>query len=141
MAIKQLSVFVENQQGRLVEITEILAKNEIDIRALSIADTTEFGILRLIVNHPSRAERALKEQGFTVSLTEVIGICITDHPGGLCQALRVLNSEGIGVEYVYAFLSKDDNTAYVILRVEHNGLASEALKKGGVRILEGSEII
>ena len=141
MAIKQLSVFVENRQGRLAEITEILRQNDIDIRALSIADTTEFGILRLIVNHPSRAERALKEQDFTVSQTEVIAICIDDRPGGLADALKVLDAAQIQVEYVYAFLSRDDKTAYVILRVDDNGRAAEVLRGENVRLLEGSEIL
>lgn len=140
MAIKQLSVFVENQQGKLVEIMDILAKSDISIRAISIADTTEFGILRLIVNRPNRAERTLKEQGFAVSQTEVIGICVEDRPGALCDALKVLDRDKIGVEYVYAFLNKNDNTAYVILRVEDNNTAVKVLKDGGVRILEGTDI-
>lgn len=140
MAIKQLSVFVENQQGKLVEIMDILAKSDISIRAISIADTTEFGILRLIVNRPNRAERTLKEQGFTVSQSEVIGICVEDRPGTLRDALRVLDDAKISVEYVYAFLNKNDNTAYVILRVEDNTTASQVLKTSGVRILEGEDI-
>ena len=87
MAVKQLSVFIENQQGKLVEIMDALATNDISIRAISVADTTEFGILRLIVNRPNRAERVLKEHGFAASLTEVIGICVEDRPGTLRDAL------------------------------------------------------
>ena len=97
MVIKQLSVFVENQPGRLSEITDVLSGREINIRALSIADTTNFGILRLIVDHPSRAESALKEQGFTVSQTSVIGVGIEDRPGGLAEALDILREAGMDV--------------------------------------------
>ncbi|MEM1483643.1 ACT domain-containing protein [Oscillospiraceae bacterium PP1C4] len=140
MVIKQLSVFVENQRGRLAEITAALYKKEVDIRALSIADTTNFGILRLIVNHPSRAEAVLKEQGFTVSQTDVIGIGVTDEPGGLAAALKILNDAQIAVEYMYAFVSKAEKTAYVILRVEDNALAESVLRENGVPILSEDEI-
>ncbi len=140
MIIKQLSVFVENQPGRLAEITDALSKKEIDIRALSIADTTNFGILRLIVNHPSRAESALREQGFTVSQTDVIGIGVEDKPGGLASALKVLSDAHIAVEYMYAFVSKAEKTAYVILRVEDNAFAESVLREHGVPILSAAEI-
>lgn len=142
MAIKQLSVFIENRQGRLSEITEILRQNDIDIRALSVADTTEFGILRLIVNHPSRAERTLKEQDFTVSQTEVIAICVADRPGGLADALKLMNDVEITVEYAYAFVSGDnDKIAYVILRVDNNEKATAVLEAGNIRMLQGSDIV
>lgn len=140
MVIKQLSVFVENQPGRLAEITDALCKKDIDIRALSIADTTNFGILRLIVNHPSRAETALKEQGFTVSQTDVIGVGVVDQPGGLATALSVLNQAGIAVEYMYAFVSKAEKTAYVILRVEDNEQAEKILRAHHVPVLSAEEI-
>ena len=140
MAVKQLSVFIENQQGKLVEIMDALATNDISIRAISVADTTEFGILRLIVNRPNRAERVLKEHGFAASLTEVIGICVEDRPGTLRDALRILSDAKISVEYVYAFLNKEVNIAYIILRVEDNDTALTALKAGGVRVLEGEDI-
>lgn len=140
MVIKQLSVFVENQPGRLAEITDALYKKEIDIRALSIADTTNFGILRLIVNHPARAESALKDQGFTVSQTEVIGVGVTDEPGGLAAALAVLSGAGIAVEYMYAFVSKAEKTAYVILRVEDNEQAEKALRANNIPVLGAEEI-
>lgn len=140
MAIKQLSVFIENQQGKLVEIMEILSKSDISVRAISVADTTEFGILRLIVNRPNRAERTLKEQGFAVSLSDVMGICIDDRPGALCEALKLLSDAQIAVEYVYAFLNNKNNTAYVILRVEGNDAAYKALQAGGVSIVDGTDI-
>lgn len=140
MLIKQLSVFVENQPGRLAEITDILGKGNIDIRALCIADTTDFGILRLIVNHPNQAERELREAGFTVSQTEVLGIGIEDTPGGLSVALNALLEADITVEYMYAFVSQTAKTAYVILRVADNEGARSLLESKGVRILNGEDI-
>ena len=141
MVIKQLSVFVENQPGRLAEVTDVLSKNDIDIRALSIADTTNFGILRLIVDHPARAESRLKEQGFTVSQTDVIGVGITDQPGGLAVALRIWADEGITVEYMYAFVSKAEKTAFVILRVENNAQAEQVLSAKGIPILSSEDVL
>ena len=140
MVVKQLSVFIENKSGRLVQITEILGKNQIDIRAVSIADTTSFGILRLIVDDPDRAKMVLREAGFTVSITEVIAIAIEDKPGGLSKALRVLSDAQISVEYMYAFLSREDKTAYVIFRVEDNDEAVQALRKEGIVCLSSEDI-
>ena len=138
--VKQLSIFVENQPGRTAEICNILAEHDMDIRALSLADTTNFGIMRLIVNHPSRAESVLKEPGYTVSQTNVIAVGIDDKPGGLAIALNVLRDADIAVEYIYAFVSRSEKTAFVILRVEDNAVAIEALQAKGVRILAGEEI-
>lgn len=140
MTIKQLSVFVENKRGRLAEITHVLQENEIDIRALSIADTKEFGILRLIVNDPDKAAEALKEGGFTVSITKVIGIGINDRPGGLYEAMKLLQANEISVEYMYAFISRSEKTAYVILRVADNDKAISILKDGGFPIMTNDEI-
>ena len=140
MVVKQLSVFIENKSGRLVQITEILGKNQIDIRAVSIADTTSFGILRLIVDDPDRAKMVLREAGFTVSITEVIAIAIEDKPGGLSKALRVLSNAQISVEYMYAFLSREDKTAYVIFRVEDNDEAVQDLRKEGIVCLSSEDI-
>ncbi len=140
MFIKQLSVFVENKPGRLSEITDTLEKQKIDIRALSIADTTDFGILRLIVNNPDEAERSLKDAGFAVSLTQVIAIGIEDTPGGLSKALRTLLDAGIGVEYMYAFISREGEKAYVILRVEDNAKAVAVFQTSGVELLDSANI-
>lgn len=140
MTIKQLSIFVENKRGRLAEITDVLGKNNIDIRALSIADTKEFGILRLIVNDPDGAEAVLKEDGFTVSLTHVICVGIQDTPGGLSKAMAVLNDNEISVEYMYAFISRSKPDAYVILRVADNTRAIEALSGSGFKIFCGGEL-
>ena len=140
MLIQQLSIFVENKPGRLASITKLLKDNNIDIRALSIADTKEFGIMRLILNNSSKAEKVFKDADCTVSLTNVIAIGIDDQPGGLAEAMDVLYANNISVEYMYAFISKNDNKAYVILRVENNDKALEALKDSNIQILRKEDI-
>lgn len=135
MTVKQLSVFVENRPGSLAEITAVLQQTGIDIRALSIADTTNFGVLRLIVDRPAAASEALRDAGFTVSLTKVVAIGVNDCPGGLCAALAVLAQAGITVEYMYAFISREQGTAYVILRTDDNGRTTEVLSKNNIPIL------
>ena len=140
MQIKQLSVFVENTQGRLADITAKIAQANIDIRALSLADTTDFGILRLIVDKPEEAVLILKESGLTVSLTNVIAIGIDDTPGGFAKAVRVLANSDISIEYLYAFVSRSDNLAYVILRVEDNDKAVKVLTQGGIPVVGQEDI-
>ena len=140
MQIKQLSVFVENKSGRLAEITETLAKANVDIRAISIADTSDFGILRLIVDRPEAAVEALRQENMTVSLTTVIAIGITDKPGDFAKAMRVLADANVGIEYMYAFISRDQNKAYVLLRVDDNERAVECLQSSGIEILTAEEI-
>lgn len=140
MLIKQISIFVENKPGRLSSITKLLKDNEIDIRALSIADTKDFGILRLIVNKPDLACNVLKDADCTVSITNVIAICISDKPGGLAEAMDCLYGANISVEYMYAFISKSENQAYVILRVENNDKAVEALTEKSFKILTDKDV-
>ena len=140
MLVKQISIFLENKSGRLAEVTRILGDNNIDISALSIADTTDFGILRLIVNKPERAEEVLKENGFTVSGTSVIAIGVQDKPGGLAGALEVLDKENIGIEYMYAFVSKKDDEALVILKVEDPAKAVAVLKDNGILVLPSNQV-
>lgn len=140
MLVKQISVFLENKSGRLAEVTKILGDNGIDISALSIADTTDFGILRLIVNQPEKAESVLRENGFTVSCTSVIAIAVADKPGGLAAALEVLDRESIGIEYMYAFVGKTSDEALVILRVETPDRAVDALSKNNIRVLSSSVV-
>lgn len=140
MQIKQLSIFVENKAGRLAEITAVLAKANVDIRAISIADTSDFGILRLIVDHPDEAVEALKKAGMTVSLTSVIAIGINDRPGEFAKAMRVLADEHIVIEYMYAFISRDQGQAFVILRVDDDQRAASVLKDAGITILTAEEI-
>ena len=140
MIIRQLSIFVENKKGRLAEITKVLSDNNIDIRALSIADTKDFGILRLIVNDPDSAVELLKAEGFTVSLTKVICIAINDKPGGLSAAMAILFDKEISVEYMYAFISRSEEDAYVIIRVEDNEGAIGALTDAGFKVMNHKEI-
>ncbi|WP_040196052.1 ACT domain-containing protein [Candidatus Soleaferrea massiliensis] len=140
MFIKQISIFVENQPGRLAEITGILGQNGVDIRAVSIADTTDFGILRIVVDNPKKAYEVLKEADFTVTLTDVIAIGFEDRPGGLAEALNVLESQKISVEYMYAFISREGKTAYVILRVSSNEDAIRILQEKNVRVVAPEEI-
>lgn len=140
MLVKQISVFLENKSGRLAEVTKVLGDNNINISALSIADTTDFGILRIIVNDPDKAEKVLKESDFTVSSTDVIAIGVPDKPGGLEMALRVLNEESIGIEYMYAFVGKTEEEALVILRVEALEEAADKLVKSGVNVLSSNKV-
>lgn len=140
MLVKQISIFLENKSGRLAEVTRTLGENDIDISALSIADTTDFGILRLIVNKPEKAETILKENGFTVSCTSVIAIGIPDKPGGLAKALEILEKESIGIEYMYAFVGKTEDEALVILRVEDPDKAVDTLTEKGVSVLPSSAV-
>ena len=140
MQIKQLSIFVENKAGRLAEITAVLAEANVDIRAISIADTSDFGILRLIVDHPDEAVEALKKAGMTVSLTSVIAIGIHDRPGEFAKAMRVLADEHIAIEYMYAFISRDKGKAFVILRVDDDQRAVSVLQDSGITILTAEEI-
>lgn len=140
MLISQISVFVENKSGKLSKITGLLSDAKIDIRALSIADTTDFGILRIIVNDPEKAEKVLKENGLTVNKTKVIAVELDDKPGSLHRVLQTLSDSGIGVEYAYAFITRKNDNAYVILRVEESLSAIEILKKAGIKLLQASEV-
>ena len=141
MAIRQLTVFVENKQGKLVEITRLLAEAGIDMRALSIADTKDFGILRLIVSDTDKALLELAEHGVMVKITEVAAVELPHRPGSLNGALTALNETGINVEYLYAFLSSKGQGAYVVLRVADNAAAEEVLSKAGYRTLSDSDNI
>lgn len=140
MFVKQISIFLENKSGRLSEVTRTLGENDIDISALSIADTTDFGILRLIVNDPEKAEQILKAEGFTVSATSVIAIGVQDKPGGLAKALDILDREKIGIEYMYAFVSKAEDEALVILKVADPDRAVGILQSSGISVLTASQV-
>ena len=141
MSLKQLTVFVENKQGTLVAITDTLAKHEINIRALSIADTQDFGILRLIVTDYDKAEKILMDAGFLVKSTLVVGVKIGDAPGKLSTALAVLDKEGINMEYLYAFMSRTEKHAYVVLRVADNALAEKALEDAGFHLISDPDLL
>ena len=140
MLIKQLSIFVENKPGRLAFITEVIAEAGIDIRAISVADTTDFGILRLIVNKPDEACEALKAAGLTVTLTSVIAIGVSDKPGGFSVAMRLLADNDIAVEYMYAFISRENGKAIVILRVDNEDKARQILSDGGIDTIPSEKI-
>lgn len=140
MFIKQLSVFAENQKGRLAEIVDTIGQAGIDIRAMSVADTADFGILRLIVDRPNDALNVLREKGLTVSLTDVIGVGIADKPGSFAEVLNFLCGTGVSVEYMYAFISREEGNAYVILRVDNNELALDVFEKTGVQILDPQKV-
>ena len=138
MIIKQLSVFLENTSGRLTEVTEALASAKINISAFSIADSAEYGILRLIVNKPEAAEKVLKEKNLSVHITDVIGLVVPHEPGGLHRALKILSAEGISVEYMYAFALGDRAT--VIVRTEAMQHTLEVLQHHKMELIKASEI-
>ncbi len=140
MLVKQISVFLENKSGRLAEVTRTLKNHKIDIRALYIADTTEYGILRMIVDQPDQAQEVLSKAGFTVSSTSVIAIAIADRPGTLDDALETLSSGSISVDYLYAFVGRSSDDAIVIIRVENPQLALEKLDETGIRVLDSKEV-
>jgi hypothetical protein len=141
MFVKQISVFMENRAGRLEEITGILAKSNVNIRALSLADTSDFGILRLIVDNPDRTAQILKNAGFTVRENEVIALEVEDKPGGLHDILTLFSRAGISIEYMYAFLErKHDNKAVLIIRVEAAAKAIKTLEDAGRHLLAATEI-
>jgi hypothetical protein len=132
MVIDQLSVFVENKLGHLADIAGLLGGAGIDLRALSIADTAEFGVLRLIVSDVGRAKALLAEAGCVVSVTRVLAVSLEDKPGSLAKVLRVLSDAGVSVEYVYAFITQKRGNAYVVLRVEDNERAAAVLTDSGI---------
>ena len=140
MLIEQISVFVENKLGSLAEVTGLLANASIDIRAFSIADTTDFGILRLIVNDPDKAETTLREAGIAVSKTKVVAVQLTDKPGAMHQVLELLSANGISVEYAYAFITRKSDYAYVILRIENPERAAALFEKNGISALPPAEV-
>jgi len=139
VTIKQLSVFIENTKGSLAQITRILGENHVDIRALSLADTSKFGILRLIVDDPRTAEQSLKKAGLTVTLTDVLAVAIQDQPGGLTAAVTALGDQ-VNIEYMYAFVSRKEGVANVILRVDDNARAEQLLLANGVAVLAENQV-
>ena len=140
MTVEQLSVFVENKPGKLVEALEALADAKIDLRALSLADTSDFGILRAIVDKPEKAVEILGDAGFLVKTNEVLAVVIGDKPGGLAAVVRILAEAGIDIEYTYAFVAHSNDNAYVILRVANNDAAVNVLTKSGITLLTANEM-
>ena len=140
MTIKQLSVFVENRPGKLVEALETLADVQIDLRALSLADTADFGILRAIVDKPDQAVDHLSQAGFLVKTNEVLAVVVGDKPGGLAGVIRILSEAGVNIEYTYAFVAHSRDKAYVILRVDNNEAAIKILKMSDISLLTEKEM-
>lgn len=138
MIIKQLSVFLENKSGRLTEVTEAIASANINISAFSIADSDDYGVLRLILNKPEEAEKILKAKNFSVSITDVVGLVVPNEPGGLHRALSILSAEGISVEYMYAFAL--NNSATVIIRTESIEQTISILQKNKMQLIKTSDI-
>jgi hypothetical protein len=140
MLVEQIAVFLENKSGRLAEITAVLAENDINIRALSVADTADFGILRLIVDKVELAKTVLKEHGFTVGKTSVIAVEVADRTGGLAHVLKCIKEAEINVEYMYAFVNKTGQNAVLIFRFEKMEEAIDALRREGFTILSKEQI-
>lgn len=140
MKVEQISIFLENKSGRLAEVADVLAGAGINVRALSLADTTDFGILRLIVNDTEKAKQALKDNGFTVGKTEVIAVEVPDRPGGLAHILSIMKDEGINVEYMYAFVQRSGGNAIIIFRFDELERAIDTLQKAGIGILKGEDV-
>ena len=140
MKVEQISIFLENKAGRLAEVTRALREARINIRALSLADTSEFGILRLIVDDHEKAKAVLKEQGFTVGRTNVVAVQVDDRPGGLDSILQLLSDTGINVEYMYAFVQAGSDSATLILRFDKTDQALEVLAKHNIPIIPGERL-
>ncbi|MFZ2448606.1 MAG: ACT domain-containing protein [Syntrophobacteraceae bacterium] len=138
--VEQISVFLENKAGRLAEVTRILAEARINIRALSLADTSDFGILRLIVNDNEKAKSELKAHGFTVGKTDVVAVEVSDQPGGLHHILRILQKADVNVEYMYAFVQQSGENAVIIFRFDNLEEALRFLKENGVKVIEGEKL-
>ena len=135
MAIKQLSIFVENREGTLVTVTDAIAKAGVDIRAMSVADTNDFGIFRLIVTDIDKAKKALDEANAFVSITEVVGVAVQDEPGALAKVVKILADHNINIEYMYAFITVSKQFAYVVLRVAENDKAEKILTENGINLV------
>lgn len=139
MEIAQISIFLENRTGGLADIFDVLSRSEIDVKALSLADMSDFGILRLVVDDPERTRRILKEAGFTVDKTRVVAVEVPDRPGGLLETLQALRRNGINVEYMYSVARRSGDRAVIIFRIDEIGRALDALRGAGITVLERLE--
>ncbi len=140
MKVEQISVFLENKPGGLEHVTRVLKDADINIRALSLADTSDFGILRLIVNDTDTAEKALQSNGFTVRRTPVVAVEVPDRPGGLHGILEILLKKGINVEYTYAFVERSGENALIIFRLDRTDEAIDVLLENGITVLPGERV-
>lgn len=133
MTVKQISVFLENKPGRLAEFTDVLSAHNVNLRALSLAEAEDFGIVRIIVDNVYNASTVLKETGYVFSITKVLAVELTDEPGALSKAILVLGENGVNIEYMYAFTTRKKGVAYMIFRVADNQKAIDVLVKNGIR--------
>ncbi|MDY0190931.1 MAG: amino acid-binding protein [Desulfuromonas sp.] len=140
MTIEQISIFIENKSGRLAEVAQSLGDNGVNIHALSLADTSDFGILRLIVDKTDLANDTLKKHGFTVSKTTVVAVEVPDHPSGLAGILNILDSGKVNVEYMYAFVERCRGNAVIIFRFDDHDAAIDILLKNNVNVLQGERV-
>ncbi len=140
MIVEQISVFVENKKGRLLEIAEVLSQNNIDISALSLADNEEYGVLRMIVNNPYKAKDVLKTHGVVCKVTDVLAVVMSDKPGGFSSALKQISENGISIKYMYACTSQQSGKAIMILSVSDLEKAEEIIKEGKADMEEPSDI-
>jgi len=141
MSVKQISVFLENRPGALLGLTRVLAEKQIDMRAFSLAETSEFGIARIIVDDMETTAAVLRAEGFVCSVTSVIAVAVSNTPGGLNAALTALSEAQVNVEYMYAFIGGRRDSAYMIFRVADDAKASEALRAAGIQLAEQEEIV
>lgn len=140
MPVKQITVFLENKCGRLSSVTKAIGDEGINIRAFSVADTTDFGILRLIVNDPDHAYEVLRREQFTVRTTDVIAVQIPDHPGGLAEVLTLMQEAEINIEYLYAFVAQVSGDALAVFRVDNSRVAEQLMLGKGIKVLSGEEV-
>ncbi|MCX5632544.1 MAG: ACT domain-containing protein [Phycisphaerae bacterium] len=140
MKIKQISIFLQNKKGRLYDVCAVLGKNNINIRALNVAETEAFGVLRIVVNKPDEAVKALGEANFVANITDVVAVEVPDRPGGLAEILKVLADEDVNVEYMYGFVEKATDEALMVFRFDNPDKATEILKKHNIKIASEKEI-
>lgn len=140
MAVKQISVFIENKAGKLAEFTEVLSKSNINLRAMSLADGDEFGIVRMIVDDVYNASTVLKDANYVISVKEVLAVDLTDEPGSLAKVLKILGDNGIDLQYMYAFTSHTLGSASMIMRVTDNKRAADVLSANGIRQIDQEEL-
>lgn len=140
MTISQISVFLENKAGQLADITGVLSENQVNMRAISIAETADYGVLRLIVDDASKASSILLEKGFILTMTPVVGVVVPDVPGGLSKVLGIISTAGIDIEYMYSVFGQKDGQACMIFRVADAEALASVLEKNGIGTITGEDL-
>lgn len=141
MTIKQISVFLQNKPNAMAKFVDALSKNKIDMRALSLAEASDFGIVRVIVDDVYNAMQILKEEGYICSANKVLAVAIPDEPGGLAKVIQYLGNDGINIEYMYAFSTRQKDLAYMIFRVQDNEKAVQTLTKNNIKLICQEELV